>query len=104
MPRVIGCELACQSFLEIVTDVGKAPTKIGAFEYVWCGREDSNPQPSDPKSDALSVEPLPRAKNIPIVTTFRKGKGQVKVVAVLDDFDFENLVLVSVLATVPRGS
>ena len=42
---------------------------------MWCGREDSNPQPSDPKSDALSVEPLPRDKKYTDCISLSQGKG-----------------------------
>ena len=36
----------------------------GASQSKWYGREDSNPQPSDPKSDALSIELLPHTLSI----------------------------------------
>lgn len=33
----------------------------------WYARRDSNPQPSEPESDALSIEPLARFKRVIII-------------------------------------
>ena len=45
-------------------------TLMGILSFIWYAGRDSNPQPSEPESDALSIEPPAHLYSQAIIATF----------------------------------
>ena len=51
---------------------------MGILSFIWYAGRDSNPQPSEPESDALSIEPPAHLYSQAIIATFPPFvKGQI---------------------------